>query len=389
MKLNGRELRKLADAHDSQTVVSTLEQCLELGRKGQPGGVKADEFSVRDLFEALVPDGREAIRYLDPRHQSLQTTESVNSTLFSAITGQIIYSKILEAYESEDFVFSRLIDDVPTNFLDGEKIPGMTRIGDDAQIVAEGAQFPRSEFGQEYIETPATVKRGNIVSVTKEAVWSDRTGLILRRAGEVGEWLGANKEKRLVDVAIGAVNNYKRNGVAVNTYQTSTPWINDHANVLVDWTDIENSELLMSDIVDPNTGEPISLTGTDIVVGPYKFRTAMRIAGASEVRHIANNIETAGSNPVGGAFMPIRSSYLTSRVVSQLSQTASNAKEWWLHGNFKKAFAYMQAYPITTVQAPQNSYLEFERDIVSEYKTSERGVAVVMDPRYIIRNKHA
>ena len=58
---------------------------------------------------------------------------------------------------------------------------------------------------------------------------------------------------------IGVTNNYKWRGMSHNTYQTSTPWINvKGGNELVDWTDVDGAEQLLADILDPNTGEPIS-----------------------------------------------------------------------------------------------------------------------------------
>ena len=81
--------------------------------------------------------------------------------------------------------------------------------------------YPNLGFGEDYIETPSTTKRGFIVPVTKEAIFFDRTHLVLSRAAEVGELLGLNKEKRLVDLVIGATNNYKWKGTAYNTYQAA------------------------------------------------------------------------------------------------------------------------------------------------------------------------
>ena len=57
--------------------------------------------------------------------------------------------------------------------------------------------------------------------VTKEVVFFDRTHLILQRAAEVGEVLGLNKEKRLLDLLIGAANNYKWMGASYNTYSST------------------------------------------------------------------------------------------------------------------------------------------------------------------------
>jgi hypothetical protein len=390
--LNGRELASMEKSHGRGKVVECLEQVLADGRAGKPGGVMAHEFSVRDLFEHLVPDGREALRRMDPRQQvAAMEADAVDTSFFSKITGQLIYSRILEAYASPAMVFSRLIPTVPTQFIDGEKIAGLGRIGDESEVVPEGDQFPRAGFSEEYIETPSTQKRGMIVSVTREAIFADRTGLILRRAAEVGEWLAVNKEKRCCDVAIGATNNYKRNGTSVSTYQTATPWINDHSNPLVDWTDIENAELLFSNITDPNTGEPVVVGGMNLVCTPWKYRTALRVLNATEVRFgdgASSTSQTVGANPVVGAYPVASSQYMYSRLQSQLSVSAANAKEYWLLGDFAKAFGYMEVFPLTVVQAPQNSYLSFERDIVAEFKASERGVAVAMDPRYVTRNKN-
>ncbi len=60
--------------------------------------------------------------------------------------------------------------------------------------------YPSLGFGEDYIETPSTSKRGFIVPVTREAIFFDRTNLVLSRAAEVGEVLGLNKEKRLLDL---------------------------------------------------------------------------------------------------------------------------------------------------------------------------------------------
>ena len=125
--------------------------------------------------------------------------------------------------------------------------------------------YPSLGFGEDYIDTPQTTKRGFIVPVTKEAVFFDRTHLILQRAAEVGEVLGLNKEKRLLDLLIGATNNYTWKGTRLQHLQRrghgrrpgrqlGQP---DRPTELVDWTDVDAAEQLFADILDPNTGEPV------------------------------------------------------------------------------------------------------------------------------------
>ena len=65
----------------------------------------------------------------------LEAGDGVDVTAFLNITGQVIYSKIMEAYTQEAFVVSKLVDTIPTR-LDGEKIPGIARIADQVDEVA-------------------------------------------------------------------------------------------------------------------------------------------------------------------------------------------------------------------------------------------------------------
>jgi hypothetical protein len=69
---------------------------------------------------------------------------------------------------------STLVDSIPTRF-DGEKIPGVARIADQIDEVQPGMPYPSLGFGEDYIETPSTTKRGFIVPVTREGHCTSRT----------------------------------------------------------------------------------------------------------------------------------------------------------------------------------------------------------------------
>ena len=190
MTLKYRELKRRYELDGAEQTVQHLSESLGTGQ------LRPEDFSIRDLAEALVPDGREWVRMLDPRSAGsvsvLEAGDGVDVTAFLNITGQVIYSKIMEAYRQEAFVISKLVDTIPTR-LDGEKIPGITGISETIDEVGPGMPYPHLGFGEDYIETPSTTKRGFIVPVTKEAIFFDRTHLVLSRAAEVGEVLGLNK----------------------------------------------------------------------------------------------------------------------------------------------------------------------------------------------------
>lgn len=385
-----RELKRMYDLGGAEQTVRHLQEALE------SGDLKPDDFSVRELAEATLSPER--VRQMDPRHGGaclLEAGDGVDVTAFSNITGQVVQAKILEAYRQEAFVLSRLVDAVPTR-LDGERIPGIGRVSDEVAEVRPGMPYPSLGFAEDYIETPQTTKRGFIVPVTKEAIFFDRTHLILQRAAEVGEVLGLNKEKRLLDLLIGATNNYKWKGAAYNTFSTAGTgvapdgnWINEMTEELVDWTDVDAAEQLFADILDPNTGESVLIRATTVLVTPAYRHAAHRVFNAAEINYspAAGSTTTIAANPLGN--YKVVESRLAYRRLIAAGHAAADAKKYWFIGDFRKAFAYMENWPITVTQSPANSEAEFNQDIVVRFKASERGAAAVINPRYVVQSTGA
>ncbi len=384
MSIKYRELKRRYELDGPHKTTEHLSEALAQKH------LRADDFSLRDLAETLVPEGHHWLRMLDPRSSGsvavLEAGEGVDTTAFSNITGQVIYSKIMEAYTQEAFVLSKLVDTVPTR-LDGEKIPGIARLGEHVDEVPAGMPYPNLGFGEDYIETPGTTKRGFIVPVTKEAIFFDRTHLVLSRAAEVGEVLGLNKEKRLLDLLIGVTNNYKWRGTSYNTYQTAAPWINvKTGNEMVDWTNIDAAEQLFAEILDPNTGEPVLIQANNVLVMPAYRHAAHRIFNATEIQYPASGAVTAttAANPLGN--YRVDESRLAYRRIVNSGVAAVDAKKWWFMGDFRRALAYMENWPITVTQSPIGSEADFNSDIVVRFKASERGAAAVINPRFVVKN---
>ena len=382
-----RELKRMYDKLGRAECVRHLTEALRQGE------LKPEDFSIRELAEATLSPAR--VREMDPRHGGgvdlTESGEGVDVTAFSNITGQVIQSKILQAYTQEAFVVSKLVDTIPTR-LDGEKIPGIGRLSDDVDEVPPGMPYPSLGFGEDYIETPQTTKRGFIVPVTKEAVFFDRTHLVLQRAAEVGEVLGLNKEKRLLDLVVGATSNYKWQGTAYDTYYADGdggPWVNELTDELVDWTDVDAAEQLFAEILDPATGEPVLIGATTVLVTPAYRHAAHRVFKAAEITYTASGAETAttAANPLGN-YRVVESRLAYRRIVAS-GIAAAAARKWWFIGDFKRAFAYMENWPITVTQAPPNSEAEFSQDLIARFKASERGAAAVINPRYVVKSTGA
>ena len=381
--LNYKELKRQFELDGAARTVNHLSEALNEGQ------LAPEDFSIRDLAETVVENGSEWVRSLDPRNNSsavVSESDGVDLTAFLNISGQIIFTKIRQAYENEAFVLSKAVSTIPTRF-SGEKIPGIGRLGDEAMEVAPGMPYPNAGLSEEYTETPETVKRGLIVPITREAIFFDRTNLILRRAEEAGEALGLNKEKRILDCVLGVTNTYKFNGSSYNTYYSAggSPWINALAsNELVDYKNVDKAEQLFADMLDPSTGEPILIQPKSVLVMPaYRFAAAKTFLDGDVTFNLSTSQSIKTRNPL--RHYDVMESALAYRRLVASGVSSTDAKKYWYLGDFKKAFAYMENWPISVTRSVVNSDANFERDILVRYKASERGVPAVLDPRYVVK----
>lgn len=351
--------------------------------------VKPSDFSIRGLFEDLVEDGRELLsdwhRNTDPTQRTSFMEAGVSSTSFSNITGQLLVNAVMESYNDPVFIADQLVTTMPTKLPKGEKIPGMSRIGNEAEAIGEGQPYPLVGFGEDWIETPETIKRGMIVPLTREAIVQDLTGLLLERARDVAYWIRYNKEIRCLQSVLGITSSYnRRSRGVVASYGDSSgnhDWDNLAAsNALVDWTDVEAAELLFDGLTDPNVGTPIAVIPDTIVVPSALKHTAKRVLNATEIRHgdgASATYATTSPNPLSGGTYKL--------VTSQLVKTVTSSDSTWFLGAFKRGFKYMEVSPISVIQAPSNSHDEFHRDIMQQWKVSEWGVAAVTEPRVAVK----
>ena len=351
--------------------------------------LRPEDFSIRDLARGLIDDGESWYSHLaSPRGGFRTLTEAVNAvdtTAFSGITGQIIFNKLMSEYHSPEFLWPELVDVHSSTFQNGERIAGIGEIGDVAETIAEGESYQNAGLNEEFIDTPPTQKRGFFVPVTKEIVIGDRTGLLLTRAAKGGHWMGVNKEKRVLDCVLGVTNTYKRNGVATNTYLTSGAYTNSHSNALIDHTDVENSELLLDGMVDPNTGEPFSHADCSLLVPSALKKTALRIAQATEVAIVDNQANAATHRQWSPAPKPFYKG--TWGVLSNpwVKARSGSASTWWF-GNFKESFGYVSIWDIETQEAGATSEMALTHDILHRYRVSEKGVPYVKNPRRATKN---
>lgn len=399
----GQNLKQLYESQGAAGCVGLLNEGL------QSGEFKPEDFSLRELAESFC--GHEWVRRLNPRNVSrfsvmdvTEAGEGVDVSAFSNITGQIFYNKILTGWNQATLIGDKLADTVPTD-LDGEKMPWLSHVVGEGEDIQPGQVYPETSFGERYIETPATTKQGQICSVTKEMIFFDRTGQALRAAGEVGMRLGYNKERQIIQGAMGVTNSYKLNGTSYNTYLATDPpvlptWLNKLSGTpLTDYTALNQAFKMSQKVLDPDTGEPLVDMGNfkDLFVMPAKWIDARRIVGADRFATTYPGYQATVTAPGNvkmeggrGDAIPWNLNVITSPIAYQQlilpaggSLTAAQANEYWFIGDFKRAFAWMQNWPLTVVQAPANHIKDFEQDIVIRWKSSHRGKFAVLEPRCV------
>lgn len=353
---------------------------------------KPDRSSLqfREIWEHVIPDGRELIQdYRSNGDVTLleDAADSVAFTDFSNITNQYLFSMVKEQLQTQPFLHRSMgIQSKFTPWQNGERVPGIGPLSDDSEVVGEGEEYPTAKLSEEYIEMPATKKRGFKVQITKEAAFGDQTGRVVSTAMSMADAMGYEKEKRFLDLITGQTNSYNYNGNAIDTYGDNSGthnWDNLIAsNALVDYTDIQNALLAWDDMTHPTTGEPIFPVGYTLLLPTDLVMKARTIINATELETVDNQanattLRYSSPNPLAGLPMSIASN-------AYVSARTSSTTTWYI-GDFSKAFCEIYNWQMQTDQAPMNSQLFHDRDIVMSFKVSEKSEYAVEEPRYVIK----
>lgn len=359
------------------------------------GKIKIGDVSLRQIGNAVL--GREVMDTVGESSREEEVSlvmrdaaDPVNLQMFSNITGALVLQGVIEQFQAPEFIGDQLFRAETRTKDDLIRKVGLAPIDDNALVVQEGGEYPSVKFGENYQNLPESQKRGLKIALTREMIWFDKTGQVLEMAQGVGKRLGVDREKRMLRVFLGIVNNYNNKGTARNTYVASAdPRINKHSNPLTDWSDIDDAMALFTAMTDDrSTGEPIIVNPDTIVISPFKTMTVDRILNATDVRTTTNtNTRTDGSNPIAKLkFKVLSSPWLDWLLVQEASVSAANAKQYWHIGQPKKAFTYATIWPLSVRAAAPNDIDDFERDIVMKFRADERGVAYSEAPWHVVQN---
>lgn len=384
----------------------TAELVESVDERGNPkladGRLSTYEFSFPEIAKAI--GGEKFLESFDPNNgadavslmeagPAVDPTHFLNINLFSAAVGGLVEARTLERFKNAKWIGDDLFETRPTR-KNGEKIIGAGGIsGADMDLTRKpGEPHARTFFGERYVTTPELTEKALAVEVTQEAVFYDLTGEVLDVAGEVGERLGYEREKTMLRLFAGITNSYSYGGTSYNTYQTATPWINDHSNPLTDYADIDDALELFTAMTNPETGREIELMDVPTIVHDPRYVSKWhRTLNSIETRETTNTNTVTISTPVPSVAANYK--LLTSVILRNLIDieggvTLAQAKDWWFIGNPKRAFKWMEAWPLRLRKASPNEYAMLDRGLIAAYFANYRGVGAVVEPRYMVRNKN-
>jgi len=382
----GNKLKKLTESYGITKTAKFLGDAIREKK------ISKHSISIRQLAESFLGHNwAENLYRYNSGVRVQEASEGVDASSFTAITGQLLVNEIKDKFDLAKLIGDDVCETIPvTNGnLKEQKVPWLSNVIDSVEKVEEGMPYPHTTFSPNYIEYPAIEKIGKICAVTMEAIYSDLTGQILDSAGSVGTYCGLAREERILRVVLGLVNNHKWNGSSYNTYLSSGAWTNTVGNfVLKDWTSVNTLEQLFTNMLDPNTGKNILIEPKQMLVMPANRYRAIRAFSANITR--SGDFATSGNPDQIEAPNPLDKDYqiLTSpharRLLTEAGVSTSIADSYVFLGDFKKAFIWREAKPLTVVEAPAQNPREFEQDIALAVKASLMGVAAVRDPRYVV-----
>lgn len=346
---------------------------------------------MRTVFEALLPNGAKMLAEMETQVGWIELvnrfglTESNGTSVaaFADLNYHLLSAQAMDAYQAPTFLADLLTTNLPSN-LKIERKGKIANIGDEAIEVGEFERYPTIQRSTDYVDIGEAKKRGFVHSVSREALFFNRTQQSIDEARAYGESLAINKEKRVLDIVFGIVNNWspKDNGKSVSTYQTGG--VSDRfdntitSNPLSSYRALQAVKKKASKMVDRNTGEPVVIGDGEVLV-PKALEIANEVWwNAPEVRETTGDIQAVSRN-----FNPTISEKQHS---NEYVSRRSGSDTTWLYGNFKKAFGYKEHWPFTTIQIPQTSAELAMTDTVSSTVVSEYGDPFVDNPEYVFKS---
>lgn len=390
------KLKSICEQHGVHQTLEALKGAVAEG-KWNP----SKEFSIRRLAEAFMgPQWHETLR-----SKRVSEAEGVSASAFTSITGQLLVDIVKETYKLQDTICDKLFTQtgVSNGNLKQQIIPyiGSPELNDPTSLVVDEEQpIPTVKMSGQYFVAPPIKKVAKIMHISWETIYSDLTAQVVSQAQYLAEFVRLAKEFDCLNLLLGLVQTYNFNGNALNTYYSApgSPFINLVTGFsLTDYGSINQLEQLIIQQKDPVTGLPIKVTGKkDVLIMPQSMYKVRSILQADSIRtgnyaQSGSNVASYSDNPLNNPFYDggyaIHTSVYALNLLQQSGMSYSDASNWLLLGDFKKAFGVRVARPMEVVSlnsaADPSSPWNFTQDLVMSIRCLEQYAPYISDPRYL------
>lgn len=383
-----------------------LDEATECGyRGGRYRMHRARGAKPSDVLESGQTLSRSDV--LEANGTELTPSAFANVSAFNATTAGLFEAKLLDMWQRPDFMAEQYAEVMPS-VRRAEKVVGISIPGDTAEERKPGNAHPRATLSERYVTGPNTINKSSAIDVTREAVMFDYTKQLLTAAEKVAETLALRREYMTIQKMLGVVNDYTYDGTTYNTFLAvgdSGNWVNKlAANNLIDWTNVNSVNKLLTQMTDQETGQPVNIAARQIIVMPAREVTALHVLRQTQVERASSGAGAGGLNAslaersfgpafYNGRYEMLTPSIYTHRILTNatsdpvapgLGIADANADQYWLMGDFKKGLKYAQQLPLTTIRVDANNYQMADNGLVFSIFFDEMGVPFWQEPRCVV-----
>lgn len=411
--MNKYEIEQFRKEHGVHGFVDALG-CLLEGVK-LPNGYdkRIDPFalSVGSMWEALVGSIGETL----PLRGNLAEAGALDHTGFPTATEKLIATVMIREYDRHRGVADQLVPNSYEPRTLTERIPGFTSL-DTPKNVLPGEDYPMSTFADKfatYEEALHNKKEGIELAMTEEVVRFDQTGMILRRAQNIGRNIQIERERRTVRaiLGIGKETGTDLNGVyfpsgtdtalyraSENNLRTNAAPIFNHPgktadSKLEDYTDLQEVLTVHAQNIKDDrqlgTTRPIAWNPNAILTPMALASTGANIVNATQILWNRNTaadpeLRTSSPNPLASMFAAFGAN-LPTPVSSVYADEVSSTV--WVMYDRESAFLRINIFPFQVFRSPAG--YGWKNDVLVSFRAREWTRVVALDHKLAVRNNGA
>jgi len=347
---SGMALKDLMEAQGEAGTVAVIEDLLEKKK------LTPEDFSIREIWEACCEEG--------------DIHEAITAASFPKLTGALINSKMIMAYEAFPKVGKSLVQTIKST-VQKDTFAGVTANSDVADEVGEGMKYNDSSFTEKYVNID-NVKFGKKIALTEEAIFFDKTGALLREANKTGEGVAVYEERKILRTVMDLDTlAYQPSGVptafyaAGNNNLITANAFNEAGLEAV----MVKAQTIKDDALGTGDGNfiNIDLNNATLLIPIQLQLEAWQMTNSALVPESAENAKNFFQNKL---------KIVTSPYVTNDSATT------WYWGNFEKDFVWTEVWPMQVLSAPASHDSSFDNDIKAIFKARAYGGCGALDYKH-------